>query len=952
MLTRLSRFGLLVLVALAIGRPAAHAALKHDYTFAGPAGSTNVTDTVGTATGSLIGNATLSGDGKMILDGSVGYANLPTNVIDGFSAITVETWVSFGTCGAWCRLFDFGATDAGGAGQEYLFFCPHSGAGPVDTRWVVSDADPGYNHEESVIVPGSYDNLGLMHIAAVYDPANNFMAFYTNGVLVATNTATVDIPLSSVTNVFHYIGKSLYAADSALTANIYEFRLYDNPLSASQIKTDFTGGPPAVNLGALQNVRAQLDANLLLGSVQQIKVFGSFANSTNVILTANTNITYQSSSTNVTVSANGIATAKAVGSATVTVSYLGKQTSVQVTVIQVPAVLKHRYSFSGSSTATNAVDSIGTNNAALFPGASLDGNGQMILDGNSGYAQLPAGTISAMTNVTFEAWVTWNGPAGQNWSRIFDFGSNSGGVGAQGTGQTYLFLSPHNGGNGTVRFASTVSSCGGESPVLNGPAPLPVGTESYVAVVYNPSAQIAKLFVGGQLVASGVATIPLKTISDVNNWLGRSQYNDPYFTGSFNEFRLWEGALTDQQIAISMGAGPNNVVTNAGTVKSVAVGFALTNFFVDGMPVALNLAANFQNVSNVNIATFPGVVVTSSNPGVATVAANGSIELVSAGTTTITATYQGIQASQSITVVTAPGDGTPNLIHRYGFSDAVGSTTVKDSVGSADGTVMGAGVFNGTGQLSLPGANAYVALPAGLVSSLTNLTIEAWVTWNGPASQFWSRIFDFGDNSGGPGAQGTGQTYLFLTPHGGNNVVRFAINTGSGESPDLDGAAILPVGVKTHVAVTYNVLAGSTRLFVNGQRVAIGAATLALSGVDDVNVWLGHSQYADPDFNGSYDEFRIFDGALSDSGVAADFAAGPDALPSEVASRRLTATWNAGQVTISWPVSSTTYTLQATSALGAAASWAAVAGTPVVANGQNQVTVAATAAAKFYRLQH
>src|SRR5262249_55508756 len=146
------------------------------------------------------------------------------------------------------------------------------------------------------------------------------------------------------------------------------------------------------------------------------------------------------------------------------------------------------------------------------------------------------------------------------------------------------------------------------------------------------------------------------------------QWNDPYFAGQINEFRMWEGALTDQQIAISKGAGPNNVVTNAGTVKAINVGFASTNFFVGGMPLGLNLAATFQNVSNINVANFPGVTITSSNPNVATVTTNGTLELVSAGTTTITASYQGIQATQSLTVVTAPGAGTPNLVHRYSFN--------------------------------------------------------------------------------------------------------------------------------------------------------------------------------------------------------------------------------------------------------------------------------------------
>jgi len=46
----------------------------------------------------------------------------------------------------------------------------------------------------------------------------------------------------------------------------------------------------------------------------------------------------------------------------------------------------------------------------------------------------------------------------------------------------------------------------------------------------------------------------------VNVWLGRSQYvNDPAFSGTFYEFRIYDDALTAQQIAISYVGGPDPV---------------------------------------------------------------------------------------------------------------------------------------------------------------------------------------------------------------------------------------------------------------------------------------------------------------------------------------------------------------------------------------------------------
>ena len=81
-----------------------------------------------------------------------------------------------------------------------------------------------------------------------------------------------------------------------------------------------------------------------------------------------------------------------------------------------------------------------------------------------------------------------------------------------------------------------------------------------------------------------------------------------------------------------------------------------------------------------------------------------------------------------------------------------------------------------------------------------------------------------------------------------------------------------------HVAVSYNSPAGMVALYVKGQNVTNGLASIPSDGINDVNVWLGRSQWNDPYFNGQFDEFRIFSDAVSDPAVAASFVAGPNAL--------------------------------------------------------------------------
>ena len=94
----------------------------------------------------------------------------------------------------------------------------------------------------------------------------------------------------------------------------------------------------------------------------------------------------------------------------------------------------------------------------------------------------------------------------------------------------------------------------------------------------------------------------------------------------------------------------------------------------------------------------------------------------------------------------------------------------------------------------------------------------------------------------------------------------------------MTGTAPFPTGSLTHVAVVIDEAAQRAALFVNGLETATTRFVGTLSDVYDVNNWLGRSQFiADPGFEGSFSEFRIYDRALSAAELAASFEAGPDA---------------------------------------------------------------------------
>jgi hypothetical protein len=215
-------------------------------------------------------------------------------------------------------------------------------------------------------------------------------------------------------------------------------------------------------------------------------------------------------------------------------------------------------------------------------------------------------------------------------------------------------------------------------------------------------------------------------------------------------------------------------------------------------------------------------------------------------------------------------------------------TAITDSQGTQNGVVQDAtgfasvevlGRMQNGGRLSLDGAGAFVQLPAGMISTLTNATFEAWVAWN--SGQPWQRIFDFGSNNGA--AQTAGVSYLFLTPQNSlTNTLRVAYSVaGPGAAETLvDGAAPLITGATTvqHLAVVVDDANNIMRLYLDG--VELGTAPLAnsLTEITDQNNWLGRSNFSvDPPYFGALLEFRIYAQALNATQISGSFQAGPGA---------------------------------------------------------------------------
>jgi hypothetical protein len=538
------------------------------------------------------------------------------------------------------------------------------------------------------------------------------------------------------------------------------------------------------------------------------------------------------------------------------------------------AALTHQYSFNDPTSSTNAIDSVGGANGALYPGATYPGDGTVALDGSSGFVYLPDDLISNYTSITFETWTTPT--SNPTWARLFDFGTNQGGKGTGGAGGTggngvtwfYVCLNDGAGGNYRAEINPGGAMTGGPQPAA--------GQLHHFVFTIDAVAHTGTLYDNGKVVgfANNFTATPQAVGHTYNDYIGRSQFPDPYYNGSIDEFRIYNNAVTPVQVEADYEAGANSTSGNAGALSTIQFNNPANAVAGGKFPPSI-LASYASLTNNVDISTMAGITYSSDNTNVLSYGTDGLFHAGTPGTTTIHATFQTKSAALQVTVAAEPAV----LIHRYSFDGSNGSTTITDSVGSANGTLMnptGTAGLNGSGQLNLDGnsSSAWVSLPSGIMHTLTNATFQVWMT-NNDAFSDWAELWAFGTNNG---AQG--QTYITLIPNNpASHTLRFDYH-GSTDTI-LDAPTSVPTGKQTSITVTYNYSAQTASIYMNGRKVASGTMTLPLYTIPDPNNYIGQSEWygsGDPYLNATLDEFRIYSGVESDLQIAIDAVTGPNTV--------------------------------------------------------------------------
>lgn len=261
--------------------------------------------------------------------------------------------------------------------------------------------------------------------------------------------------------------------------------------------------------------------------------------------------------------------------------------------------------------------------------------------------------------------------------------------------------------------------------------------------------------------------------------------------------------------------------------------------------------------------------------------------------------------------------------HAYGFDvhDTAGDGgTIYDRVGGQHGVVReavnGGGAVLQNGVLDLAGGTyltgGYGDLPNYILPD-QEVTIESWVAMRNVTSGAWRRVFTFGDDKFG--GDGLGEYGEMTTAGAGNSPLSAfeyrmqRVRTDGGNRAPAHEVAMMhsvtnpivqELGLETgtlmnitddpwqedvmvHSVITVRDNGKGKSLMTvyhNGSLVYEATMTSNLSIINDVNNWLGRNsddstgveQYA----NGRYDEFRVWDRALTQSEIQANFSYGAD----------------------------------------------------------------------------
>ncbi|MBS2099391.1 LamG-like jellyroll fold domain-containing protein [Carboxylicivirga linearis] len=229
------------------------------------------------------------------------------------------------------------------------------------------------------------------------------------------------------------------------------------------------------------------------------------------------------------------------------------------------------------------------------------------------------------------------------------------------------------------------------------------------------------------------------------------------------------------------------------------------------------------------------------------------------------------------------------LMHSYTFEDGTfEGTTVYDQTGDLDGTLGGDRISIADGMCTVAGATANnhgwmsVDGTALALNSYSSITFEAFlVAGDNENNGVFTMLGYFGGTT-------PGDNCFWYQPTRSGNESRAETDNGTATITAAAGEVELDDGKMHHVVV---VLTGTElSYYLDGallsQVSTEGADYISTIGTDVANFFRGVDGWNDPNYNGSVDEFNIYDGAMDQTTIESRWVdyVGDDYINSSLAS--------------------------------------------------------------------
>lgn len=769
----------------------------------------------GTITGSKVDstNGTISYDdngnsGKAAVFNGESGVKLPNGLING-SEYSVSLWLNPDQLTAHTPAF-FGAKST----TNWISLLP-SGTSSLNETMLWFGSEAWLNANAGMQIPlNRWSNVTF-----TYDRGT--VKVYVDGVQKFSGSGFTDV-FTSDTGIF---GLGVNYWDTPYKGKMDSLRIYERALTADEVSWTVNGLPD-------QNIKLK---TIDLGIAEKKLAVGVSFTPTAAVLPANAgNKSLAWSSSNSAIAsvdeATGKVTGNSLGTAVITALAVDGGGATSSYTVNVDLGEVAYYSFDGnlSDSLQQVADGTvigdrlsGNTSGTISYGEGISGQGA-VFNGSSG-VRLPNGLIEGK----YYSVSLWLEPSALTPYTTAFFGAQ--------TSDSWISLMPLSNTNKTKLWSG--------SKWYDAETSLAIPKDQWSHVVFTVENGIVKVYINGAEKFSGRNFPDIFTNNTAAFGLGVNYWDTP-FAGKMDELKIYRKALTEAEIEQEFKTA--NAVIVSDSSKSLIVG--------DTYQLTVN-----QDVS-----------WSSSNTAVATVD-NGLVTALTAGTAVITATSNAdptLLASTTITVkeLAVGFDPSADLITLLDFNG-----NVNDSSGNnKNGTVQNGRVEYVAGRKDgdqaaqflkavsgAPFDNIPVRLPNGLIAGDNAYTVAAWVKWNGNIAD-WSQNYS--------------SIYFSDTFVSAENELNYFMNMGLTNAqklyiskPLVGSTSELPVGSWAHVAMTVDPL-GETVLYLNGMEIA-RVASLTRTTLGTNEHFLG-GNFWDQNFNGSMDEFRMYNKALTAEQIA------------------------------------------------------------------------------------